>query len=170
DLLGERPGQMLTEYGEVHALGLLARAAVLAGPIADAGVHDHVVPDLDRVDGRPDLVDNARGVAADDPRRRDFHVRQTAHDEQVQVIERAGEDADADVGWRGQHRRGQIRAVLQLIESAMRGDRESSHPYTRRLYFSAAKARGELNDCHKGSAARRIDARGDPVPVDEATR
>ena len=84
-----------------------------------------------------DGVDDSRRVGAEDPRRHDLHAGHSAEDEQIQVVQRRGVDADAHLSALRLGLR-QIGAVLELIESAVRRDGESSHANIGRLYSVVA--------------------------------
>ena len=74
---------------------------------------------------------------AEDPRRSDAHVREPGDDEQVEVVERGGNDPHAHLCVRRERRHRQIVAQLDAIEPAVGRDGESSHASGRGLYWSA---------------------------------
>ena len=129
---------MFAEELEVDAERLLARAAVLAGEIADAAVDDDGVTDFELVVGDSaqvaDGIDGARRVRAEHPwRLGDRDTRQATNDEQIQMVKRCCADAHPDLAALGFGLL-EIGAVLDLIESAVRGNGESSHGFMRALY------------------------------------
>jgi len=122
---------------------MLARQAVLAGVIAQARIDDHAVANLELVVGDAaqvaDRVDDAGGIGAEDPGRNDLHAGHPCHHEQVEMVERGGFDADADLAESGLGLR-QIGPVLELVESAVRRDCQSSHAIIGALYSVASYA------------------------------
>src|SRR6185295_6766005 len=92
---------MLAEQLEVDAERWFAGPAVLAGVVADAPVDDDGIADLELVVGDSaeiaDGIDDARGVGAEHPGRGYRDTGQAADDEEIQMIERGGSDAHADL-------------------------------------------------------------------------
>jgi hypothetical protein len=127
DVLGEEAREMLAVDLVARAERLLAVEAVLARAAARPRVDDDAVAGPHGRHARPDRVDDAGSVGPDDPRRRDRDVRQPADDEQVEVVERRGLDAHAHVGRLANLGRREVVAILELIEGAVSGDRESAH-------------------------------------------
>ena len=81
---------------------MLALLAVLARLIADPGIDDDGVADFELVVGNAaqisDGIDDARPVPAEHPGCGGHReTGQTADDEEIQVIQRGGADADADL-------------------------------------------------------------------------
>ena len=101
DVLGERARKMFTEHLELDTERLFAGLAVLAGEIADAAVDDHGVADFELIVGDAtkvaDGIDDTAGVGAEHPGWRYRDTGQAAEDEKVQMIERGGSDANADL-------------------------------------------------------------------------
>ncbi len=116
---------------------MLASLAELARMIAQTGIDDDVVADPQLVVRGAvqvaDRVDDSGGVGAKDPGRNDLDARHSSDNEQVQMVERGGFDADANLAALGLRLR-QIGAVLDLVEAAVRRDGESSHAIIGALY------------------------------------
>src|ERR1700736_411653 len=122
---------------------MLACQAILAGMVAQAGIDDDAVSDFELVVGDAaqvtDRVDDAGRIGAKDPGRSDLHAGHPRDDEQVEMVERSGFDADADLAASGLGLR-QIGPVLELVESAVRRDCQSSHAIIGALYSVASYA------------------------------
>src|SRR4051812_1145760 len=106
---------------------MFSRAAILAGTIADARIDDDKV-------ARPyvrhpvtGLFDDAAAIGAQNPRRRDGDAGQPFYLEKVEMIDCCGPDADEYVGGCGERWFGEVVAEFDLIETAVRRDRECSH-------------------------------------------
>jgi hypothetical protein len=125
---------MLAEQSKVLAERLLACAAELAGAITDAGVDQHAISRRESAHVASYLVHCACTVGADDPVRANRHPRKPAEHEQIEMIERDGMNAHTHVGRRAERRNGEIGDDLQLLQSAMGGDRERSHGLVAPLY------------------------------------
>ena len=118
---------MLAEESESRAQGLLSLSAILAGAVAQPWIDDDVVADGQSADLRADGLDDPGRIGAEDPRRRDRDIRQTADDEQIEPIQRHGMDANTHVARPRQLGHPEIVAKLDAIESAVTGDRERLH-------------------------------------------
>src|ERR1700674_8854 len=116
---------------------MLACQAILAGMVAQAGIDDDAVSDFELVVGDAaqvtDCVDDAGCIGAKDPGRNDLHAGHPRDDEHVEMVERSGFDADADLAESGLRLR-QIGPVLELVESAVRRNCQSSHAIIGALY------------------------------------
>src|SRR3954468_6710249 len=163
---------MFAQQFEMDAKRMFARQAVLAGVIADARIDDDGITDLDLIVGDAaqitDRIDDSGCIGAEHPGRRSH--RQAGHageDEEVQMIEGGSADADADLAALGLGL-GEIGAVLDSLEPAVRRNGESSHRFMRALYsdgsskpedidFDLHPLRIALNAPHKSSAPRRVD-------------
>src|SRR5258708_11246551 len=127
---------MLADDAKARTQGLLAVEAVLTGAIADAGVDEDHVAWRDMPHVGTDFLHDAGAISAQDPRWRDEHAGKTANLEQVETIERRRANADEHVCRAMEHGLGQILAIFDLIEAAVRRYRQSSHGFARRLYCS----------------------------------
>src|SRR5688500_8476647 len=106
---------------------MVAGETVRTGAIADAGVDDYEIADLDVGDLASHRLHLAARVGPDDPRRYERHPRQPGQREEIDVVQCCRADAHSNVGRRLQRRHGKIVAQLQLLEAAVRRDRECSH-------------------------------------------
>src|SRR5688500_7869570 len=137
DELGQRSWKVLAEHSELHAQRVLSLEAVLAGVIAQAGIDDDRIAQLD-VAGRPaaqisDGIDYPCRVGAEYPWRDDLEVGESAQHEQVEMVQADRFDADAYLAALRLGLR-QIGAVLELVEPTVRRDGESSHANIGALY------------------------------------
>src|SRR5688572_22920157 len=121
---------------------MVAREAVLAGPVADAGVDQDGVANFDACHVRSDRVHDAHAVGADDPRRRDVDAWYPFQGPQIDVVERGGAHANADLIRCAERGLSEIVAKSQLVQATMRVDRERSHHILRRYYSPGAGVRG----------------------------
>ena len=127
---------MLAEQAEARTEWLLAGQTIRACAVADAGVDHDGVAGGHREHGVAHGLHDASAVRAEYPRRRDGHARQSAQQEEVEVIQCRGAHAEAHVGRGAQLRHGKIIAKFDLLGAAVGGDGECSHASAPGLYLS----------------------------------
>jgi len=125
---------MFPKDGVAQAERIVASSTVLAGAIADAGIQDDTVAHAHVRDARAHGVDYPRAVGSEDPRWRDANARHPLHHPEVEVVECPRVNADAHIVVGHHVRYWQIVADPQLIEPAVRIDRQCSQRFPRRLY------------------------------------
>jgi hypothetical protein len=111
-ILSHGTRQVLAEEPEADAERLLAAKAVLAGSIAYSRVDDYELICS---------IENPDCVGAHDPARSDIDSRKTLQDEQIQMIQRRGEDTNQALARRGDGN-WQVIADFQPFQPAMLGD------------------------------------------------
>src|SRR5687767_8550666 len=133
-VLGQSTRMMLAEQAKSHAERLLTGAAILAGAVADSGIDDDRIADVGgslRVFAH--CLDGAGRIGTQYPGRPQRDARQALKHEQIEAIERCSRDAHTHVPG-GNFRDRQIRTILELFESPVRGDRNCSQRKPRGLY------------------------------------
>ena len=109
---------VLPEDPVVHAQRVLPADAVLALPARESGVHDDPLVDLEVADVVPDPRNLPRDVAPEDVRERELQGRDPLADEEVEVVQGAGPDADKDV-LRPEDGLAEVRDVLEDLGPAV---------------------------------------------------
>src|SRR2546425_13361402 len=105
---------------------MLARAAILAAVIGDPRVEHHAVARPPRSDVPADRLHHAGAVRPQDVRKAVFE-RQALYDEEVEMVERRGVDADPHVARaRGRGGRGNV-GELEPVETAGGADHPGAH-------------------------------------------
>ena len=118
---------MFAEEAEPRAQGLFPLEAIVARAVAQPRIDDDVITGGKGGDVRTNRLDDPRRIGAENPRRRDRDIRQTADDEQIETIERDRVDANTHVARPLELGHRKIFAELDVIESAVTGDRERLH-------------------------------------------
>jgi hypothetical protein len=98
---------------------LFAVKAILARPVTHPWIQNDVIADRDILHLGPDRVDHPAGVGAQDKGWNELDARQSADDEKVEMVDRGGADANANVGRAAKLGNGQVVAELDLIDSAV---------------------------------------------------
>jgi len=96
DILRHRSRQLLAQNAVAATQRLLAGAAVFARIVGDARIDHDPVARSYRPDFGPDGIHDTRAIRAHDVGKAVF-VRQPAHHEQVEVVERRGARRHADL-------------------------------------------------------------------------
>src|SRR5216117_3111343 len=112
DLFRVRPRKVLAEDPVIDAGGVVALHAIFTAPARDPRVQDDAVPDLEVRDVRAHRRDVAGPVRTEDVREGELEGRNSFPDEQVEVIQGRGVDADHNLVRPGDR----IRIVLHPLE------------------------------------------------------
>jgi hypothetical protein len=118
---------MLSEYAEAGAKWLLTGATILARTVAQSRIHNREIADRQSRDVAADGVDYTRCVGTEDPRRNDPDTGQAADHEQIEMVERGGANADANIAGAEHIGYRQIVATFNAIQTAVARDRECLH-------------------------------------------
>src|SRR5690348_3041260 len=127
DIFREGSRQVLAENPESHAQRLLAVATVFAGAIANTRIDDDRVADRHVAHLLASGIYDSRPVGAEYPTGSDVDARKTAHDEEVEVVERRRAHPNPDIGRPPDRRHRQIVSQLELVQSAMSRDGQAFH-------------------------------------------
>jgi hypothetical protein len=118
---------MFAENAEVHAEGLLAIAAVLAGSVTQTWVDYDNVANANVAYILTNRVDHTSTVGAEYPAGTDGDTGQATDDKKIEMVERRGTHAHTNISRPPQLGYWEIVTQLELVETAVRGEGQAFH-------------------------------------------